>query len=476
MEKAQFESKEDAEEDRNKTLEEDAIRLIIERVCDKKADLYWYFTQHDDKGTGECTRLQWAVSLRTVLAMDLPFLHMQDKLCDLERTSGNVNYARFLERYRIQMRQADQGWMNSIIQRVCRKLFKSCSSLEEAFRIFDVNDDGSIEYSEFVQTLKNLNIGLTDEQIYELMRTIDDDHNSLIDMKEFSQRFKISFDRVRLEATKEYEGKEGKSGAGGKSAKSAEVPYPEESKVPPRRRNSSIDVDVWAQNQLLEIGKRMYAVENSLEKAFQRFDTDLSGGLDRDQFSKALEAIGMNFDAEKASRLFSAVDADSSDSIQWYEFVDAFRIDDTARLHSSSERAGWQDSVVQQVANSLFQHRIQLMSAFRMFDVDNSGEISAEEFRVGLRAVNKLLPTALSNVQIDELRKALDKDKNGNIDYKEFLEGLRVGLTCTFFQRLLCRNCMSKQSDPLHKCFSKFRTYIQFFSTAFIQIVDTKGR
>ena len=67
-----------------------------------------------------------------------------------------------------------------------------------------------------------------------------------------------------------------------------------------------------------------------------------------------------------------------------------------------------------------------MLSAFRMFDLDNNGEISAKEFRVGLRAVNKLLPQALSNVQIDELRRALDKDGSGTIDYKEFLEGLRV--------------------------------------------------
>eukprot|EP00946_MAST-07B_sp_MAST-7B-sp1_P001214 g1214.t1 len=429
MEATSFESKADAEEDRNKTLEEDAIRLIIERVCDKKADLYWYFTQHDADASGECTRLQWATALRTVLNIDLPFLHVQNKLCETEPDSNRLNYARFLERYRIQMRQADQGWMTSIIQRVCEKLFKSCSSLEEAFRVFDVNDDGSIEYAEFVQTLRNLNIGLTDEQIYELMRTIDDDQNSLIDMKEFSLRFRISFDRVRLQAasTQNDEGKEGKGGSQKRSSDSGA------SKTPTRRRrNSSIDVDIWAQTQLLEIGKRMFSLENTLENAFRRFDTDNSGELDRDKFSKALEVIGMNFDAEKAARLFSAVDADSSDSIQWTEFVSAFQIDDTVTSSSSSERATWQDSVVQQVANSLFQHRVQMLSAFRMFDIDNSGEISAREFRVGLRAVNKLLPQALSNVQIDELRRALDKNGDGSIDYKEFLEGLRVSLIFVF--------------------------------------------
>ena len=42
MESTSFESKAEAEEERLDTLEEDALRMIIERVCDKKADLYWY--------------------------------------------------------------------------------------------------------------------------------------------------------------------------------------------------------------------------------------------------------------------------------------------------------------------------------------------------------------------------------------------------------------------------------------------------
>ena len=221
MESTTFESKAEAEDVRHQTLEEDALRMIIERVCDKKADLYWYFTQHDDMATGECSRLEWSEALKTVLNLDLPFLHLQPNLVN-QTESGRINYAKFLERYRIQMREEDQGWMNNTIQRVCQKLFQSCSSIEEAFKYFDLNDDGSIEYAEFVQRIKELDVGLTDNQIFELMRTIDGDGNSLIDMHEFSERFQISFDRVRLlaETTEGMEeGKEGKEGREGKEGK-----------------------------------------------------------------------------------------------------------------------------------------------------------------------------------------------------------------------------------------------------------------
>ena len=37
--------------------------------------------------------------------------------------------------------------------------------VREAFDYFDVDGDGNIEYEEFVNTLKKLEIGLSDEQV-----------------------------------------------------------------------------------------------------------------------------------------------------------------------------------------------------------------------------------------------------------------------------------------------------------------------
>ena len=62
---------------RQQLLEEDLVRMIIERVCDKKTDLYWYFTQKDKQHTGTCTRSEWAETMRTVLNLDLPYLSLQ---------------------------------------------------------------------------------------------------------------------------------------------------------------------------------------------------------------------------------------------------------------------------------------------------------------------------------------------------------------------------------------------------------------
>ena len=133
----------------------------------------------------------------------------------------------------------------------------------------------------------------------------------------------------------------------------------------------------------------------------------------------------MIFDEKDASRLFDIVDAGHNGKISYTDFCSAFRISDVG-IRKISDRADWQDSVVQQVANILFQHRIQLRAAFRMFDVDNSGKIAAEDFTLGLSTINTLLDNPLSSIQIAELRRTLDRGNMGTVDYAAFLEGLQI--------------------------------------------------
>lgn len=59
---------------------------------------------------------------------------------------------------------------------------------QEAYKLFDVNDDGLIEYEEFVNAMHTLKLGLSDKQLYELMSSIDIDRDSTISFDEFAVR------------------------------------------------------------------------------------------------------------------------------------------------------------------------------------------------------------------------------------------------------------------------------------------------
>jgi Ca2+-binding EF-hand superfamily protein len=126
--------------------------------------------------------------------------------------------------------------------------------------------------------------------------------------------------------------------------------------------------------------------------------------------------------------LLDAVDIDSSGQIDYEEFAAAFSIEDRSPNHRTTSAASvtWQASVLQQVANVLYQHRIHLRAAFRMFDIDNSGTITSDEFHRSLATINQLLDEPLTTHQINELLKALDSNGDGCLSYKEFFEGFRI--------------------------------------------------
>ncbi len=156
-------------------LEGDVLRMVAERICDHKADLFWYFTSHEQERDGKVPRLVWADALKSVLKLELPFLLYQSKLADLEDTHKNaadrggggrrnhdnlkeeqpppplglpptelesqpsiahtwINYSKFLSRYRIENPIVDaSGWQESIISTICKKLYRAlgAGSMEE---------------------------------------------------------------------------------------------------------------------------------------------------------------------------------------------------------------------------------------------------------------------------------------------------------------------------------------------------------
>lgn len=57
-------------------------------------------------------------------------------------------------------------WQDAIVDQICERIFVAmgAGNVQSAFDYFDVDGDGNIEYEEFVNALKALEIGLTDEQ------------------------------------------------------------------------------------------------------------------------------------------------------------------------------------------------------------------------------------------------------------------------------------------------------------------------
>jgi len=118
-------------------------------------------------------------------------------------SDGEINYAKFLDRYRIEMTGAGAHWQDAVIDHICEKMFFALkgrgTSVHDAFSLFDVDNNGksrcylstilrhilllilkshpnllfrvvchltgTIEYEEFVNTLKTMDVGLSEAQV-----------------------------------------------------------------------------------------------------------------------------------------------------------------------------------------------------------------------------------------------------------------------------------------------------------------------
>jgi len=69
---------------------------------------------------------------------------------------------------------------------------------------------------------------------------------------------------------------------------------------------------------------------------------------------------------------------------------------------------------------------VELAASFRLFDTDNSGKVSQDEFKRGLEALKLPLNRPITDYQIKELMRILDKDGDGQLDYDEFLGGFSI--------------------------------------------------
>ncbi|CAM9129165.1 unnamed protein product [Discosporangium mesarthrocarpum] len=425
-------------------LEMEAVNMIIERLIDSKPSLYWHYTREDKKKTGRISKVQWANGLKLVLQLDVPFLSYVERLVDVE-DDGTINYTKFLERYMVQVNGLNAAhWQDAIVDQICERMFVAMGAgdVGAAFNYFDTDGDGNIEYEEFVNTLKTLDIGLSDDQIFELMRGLDKDCDSTIDLQEFASRFEAVFTRLNAKQDAEISNAI-------KSRRCSLILTPDQDKL------------------MVELIAKILKKHRTMDRAFSAFNSEGKDQFTYEELATHLKNVGGEFDRATLISLIEDIDTDNDKLINKAEFKRAFRVTDRrgstgrrstlihetddlmARLNktenenalsdssagSSEDDAdqgrimqdvGWQEGVIQSVSNFMFQNRNQLASTFRQFDVDNSGEIDREEFRTGMRAMNKVFASPLTDDQIDMIMDALDTDGDGSLTYKEFLEGFTV--------------------------------------------------
>merc|ERR1711997_1095789 len=130
------------------------------------------------------------------------------------------------------------------------------------------------------------------------------------------------------------------------------------------------------------------------KEAFSLFDKDGDGTITTKELGTVMRSLGQNPTEAELQDMINEVDADGNGTIDFPEFLSMMAV---KKEGPDSEE--------------------EIREAFRVFDTDGSGFISAGE----LRQVMTNLGEKLTYEEVDEMIREADIDGDGQVNYKEFV-------------------------------------------------------
>jgi len=128
---------------------------------------------------------------------------------------------------------------------------------------------------------------------------------------------------------------------------------------------------------------------------FSMFDTNKDGTISVKELSAVTSALGLKLSQEQANGLIKNADKDGDASLSFEEFLTLLRTLPHQQLN---------DAI--------------LLSAFKKYDVNGDGFITAKELRDTMR----ILGEDLNDANVQNMISAADTDGDGRVNYEEFLK------------------------------------------------------
>ena len=130
-----------------------------------------------------------------------------------------------------------------------------------------------------------------------------------------------------------------------------------------------------------------------IKEVFQNIDADNDGKLSLEEMKKACILSG-EMKIEFNEEIFKSIDTDNSGNIEYTEFISAC------------------------LEKNLYLNEEKLKDAFKLFDSDKSGKISRAE-------IERVLHSSKQSKEVDSILAKHDTNKDGEIDFQEFLSMMK---------------------------------------------------
>ncbi|XP_069131579.1 calmodulin-2-like [Argopecten irradians] len=133
--------------------------------------------------------------------------------------------------------------------------------------------------------------------------------------------------------------------------------------------------------------------KDDFREAFALFDKDGNGHISTNELMAVMQSLGQNPTTDEVKEMIAEVDKNGNGTVEFEEFC--------KMMIRKEEEQDPEEA---------------LREAFKVFDKDGNGFISAKE----LQYTMKNLGNELTEEEVDEMIQEADVNNDGKIDYKEF--------------------------------------------------------
>ncbi|XP_037991069.1 serine/threonine-protein phosphatase with EF-hands 2 [Motacilla alba alba] len=164
--------------------------------------------------------------------------------------------------------------------------------------------------------------------------------------------------------------------------------------------------------------EKLFAHTSALISAFKSYDGDNTGKITLSNWATAVESVlrlGLPWRMLRPQLVRSTEDG----MLEYKSWLDDLAMEQRSQEHIQSS-----------LLEVIYRNRSNLETIFRIIDRDHSGLISFEEFQQTWKLFSSHMNIDLTDDGINDLVRSIDFNKDGNIDFNEFLEAFRLVKQC----------------------------------------------
>ncbi|KAM9172843.1 serine/threonine-protein phosphatase with EF-hands 1 isoform 1-T2 [Pangshura tecta] len=172
-------------------------------------------------------------------------------------------------------------------------------------------------------------------------------------------------------------------------------------------------VSVVEWSALKSLREKLYSRRSELIAAFRQYDPNYTGRISATEWASAMESV-LHLDLPWRTLRSRLVQLAPDGSVEYLSCFNDLEIEPAIK------------EVQPALVETLYRYRTDLEIIFNIIDKDHSGLISIEEFRQTWKLFNSHLKIDIDDESIDNLARSIDFNKDGSIDFNEFLEAFHV--------------------------------------------------